>query len=441
MPGTSAASSSSPSAPPASPPQAAGRAPARLTAYSLPLHTFRVFGACALSLVLWFSAGRAVRAALMWAGTELAHGDYRQVRIVVTTLIFTLIVLNELVVMVGMLHLVRGALREIRVRRAEDEGADESLFGALNRTTLLFATIYLAWSFHREDAQEFISLDSMKRIDQDLQGSLAGIESEAGTILLGLDMRISAGIAVAAYILRTLFAWLHMNGRVRGGGVLTAFFELGLAFYGLNALFALAASRADWLDERAAVAAVKGWFEDLEKTLPWWKGFWEGVGDLWPLLVDALIEPLAWLAVAALVYGAFAEDTRAVVRGTRLETVADRVERTHALTRTTMSGATIGFRDRWVPPVHAFRLAIRGGAPLFGVFCLCYVALQVGADYADRSIRALVGSDFPFFWTLFSSPVEFAVDLVAGVLTACLLAAAFDIAATRSREAGQALTA
>ncbi|GGK53885.1 hypothetical protein Ppa06_13770 [Planomonospora parontospora subsp. parontospora] len=441
MPGTSAASSSSPSAPPASPPQAARRAPARLTAYSLPLHTFRVFGACALSLVLWFSAGRAVRAALMWAGTELAHGDYRQVRLVVTTLIFTLIVLNELVVMVGMLHSVRGALREIRVRRAEDEGADESLFGALNRTTLLFATIYLAWSFHREDAQEFISLDSMKQISEDFGRVAAGGEGEAGTILLGLDLRISVGIAVAAYILKTLFAWLHMNGRVRGGGMLTAFFELGLAFYGLNALFALAASRADWLDERAAVAAVKGWFEDLEKTLPWWKGFWEGAGDLWPLLVDALIEPLAWLAVAALVYGAFAEDTRAVVRGTRLETVADRVERTHALTRTTMSGATTGFRDRWVPPVNAFRLAARGGAPLFGVFCLCYVALQVGADYAGRGVRALIGNDFPFFWLLFSSPVEFVVDLIAGVLTVCLLAAAFDVAATRSREAGQALTA
>ncbi|WP_449062384.1 hypothetical protein [Planomonospora algeriensis] len=441
MSGTSAASSSSPPAPPASAPQAARRAPARFTAYSLPLHTFRVFGACALSLVLWFSAGRAVRAALMWAGTELAHGDYRQVRLVVTTLIFTLIVLNELVVMVGMLHSVRGALREIRVRRSEDEGADEGLFGALNRTTLLFATIYLAWSFHREDAQEFTSLDSMKRIDQDIQGSLAGIQGEAGTILIGLDVRISAGIAVAAYILRTLFAWLHMNGRVRGGGVLTAFFELGFTYYGLTALFALGASRSDWLDERAAVAAVKGWFEDLEKSLPWWKGFWEGAGDLWPLVVDALIEPLAWLAVAALVYGAFAEDTRAVVRGTRLETVADRVERTHTLTRTTMSGATTGFRDRWVPPVNAFRLAVRGGAPLFGVFCLCYVALQVGADYADRGMRALVGSDFPFFWALFSSPVEFAVDLVAGVLTVCLLAATFDIAATRSREAGQALTA
>jgi hypothetical protein len=391
--------------------------------------------------VLWFSAGRAVRAALMWAGTELAHGDHRQVRLVVTTLIFTLIVLNELVVMVGMLHSVRGALREIRARRSEGAEADESLFGALNRTTLLFATIYLAWSFHREDAREFTSLDSTKRIDQDIQGAFAGIEGEAGTILIGLDLRISAGIAVAAYVLKTLFAWLHMNGRVRGGGMLTAFFELGFAFYGLNALFALATSRSDWLDERAVVAAGKDRFEELEKTLPWWKGFWEGVGDLWPLVVDALIEPLAWLAVAALVYGAFAEDTRAIVRGTRLETVADKVERTHTLTRTTMTGATTGFRDRWVPPVNAFRLVTRGGAALFGAFCLCYVALQVGADYADRSIRALIGSDFPFFWVLFSSPVKFAVDLVAGVLTVCLLAATFDIAATRSREGGQALTA
>ncbi|GAA3167456.1 hypothetical protein GCM10010466_67600 [Planomonospora alba] len=418
---------------------APGRAPASPAAYSLPLHTLRILGSCALSLLLWFSAGRAVRAALMWAGTELAHGDHRQVRLVVTTLVFTLIVLTELVVCVGMLHAARGALREIRARRAEGE-ADETLSGALNRAALLFAAIYVAWGFHREDAREFVSLDAMKRIDQDLQGALAGAEGEAGTILVGLDVRVSAAVAVAAYLLRTLFGWWHANGRVRGSGLLTAFFELGFALYGANALFAFAAERSDWLEDRAAVAALKGLLADLAEALPWWKEFWEAVAQVWPLLMEALVEPLTWLAVAALVYGAFVGDTRAVVRGTGLEAAAGRVERTHPLTRSALTGATAGVRDRWVPPVHAFRLVTRGGAALLGLFCLCHVALRVGADYADRGVRALVGSDFPFFWALFGGPVDFVRELVVGVLTVCLLAAAFDIAATRSRASGRALT-
>ncbi len=390
--------------------------------------------------MLWFSAGQAVRAALMWTATEVAHGDHRQVRLVAVVLVFTLIVLNELVIIVGMLHSVRGALREIRARRAGGE-ADESLFGALNRATLVFATIYLAWRFHVEDARELVALDTMKRIDESFAGAFTGAEWEAGTLLTGMEVWISAAIAVVAYLLKLLFAWWHTNGRGKASGMLTAFFELGFAFYGLNAIFTLTQAWSQWLDERVVTATVEDWLEQADRTIPGWKEFWEGVADVWPLIVDALITPLTWLTIAALVYGAFAQDTRAVVRGTRLDTVADRMDRTHALTRTTVTTSASGFQERWVPPANAFRLVTRGGAALFGTFCLCYVAIHVGAEYAERGVRTLIGSDFPHFWLLFGAPMNFAWDLAVTVPTVCLLAATFDIAATRMREAGQALTA
>ncbi|GAA3134704.1 hypothetical protein GCM10017600_38110 [Streptosporangium carneum] len=411
-----------------------------LSAYALPAHALRIFGACAVSLVLWFAAGRAIRVGLMWVGTEITHGDYQQVRFALTMLIFTLIVLNQLVVMVGMLHTVRGALWEIRARRAGDE-ADESLYGALNRATLVFATIYMAWSFHVEDAREFISLDFIKRAEQDLKGAFAGVQGDAGTALIGLDVRVSIGIAVVAYLLKTLFGWWHSNDKVKGSGVLATFFELAYAFYGLNALFTFTSARSDWISQRAVMTTLHGWVEQAEQALPWWKAFLTWLGEVWPHIIDALIVPLTWLTVASLVYGAFAEDTRAVVRGTRLDAVADRMEQTHTLTRSTMTRATTGFQERWVPPANAFRLAARGGAALFGTFCLCYVALHVGGDYAARGVKSLIGSEQPFFWLVIGPPVDFVRDLVVEVLTVCLLAATFDLAATRSREAGETLTA
>ncbi|MEV7005283.1 hypothetical protein [Streptosporangium sp. NPDC051022] len=434
MPGTPVMSPSSPA------PRATGRAPSALTAYSLPLHALRILGSCGISLVIWFSAGRAIRSVLMWTGTELAHGDSRQARLVVTMLIFTLVVLNELVVMIGMLHSVRGALREIQVRRAGDE-ADESLFGALNRATLVFATIYMAWGFHTEDAREFDSLDFMRNVDQDMKGAFAGIQGEAGTALTALDVRLSLAIAVVAYALKTLFGWLHANDKVKGSGLFATFFELAFAFYSINALFAFTSARSDWISQRAVVTTFNGWVEQMGQALPWWGTFTEWLGEVWPHVVDALVIPLTWLTVAALVYGAFAEDTRAVVRGTRLDAVADRVEQTHSLTRSTMTRATTGFQERWVPPANAFRLAARGGAALFGMFCLCYVAVHVGGEYADRGAKSLIGIEQPYFWLVIGPPVDFARDLVVGVLTVCLLAATFDIAATRSREAGETVTA
>nr|BFE85965.1 hypothetical protein GCM10020093_085660 [Planobispora longispora] len=198
--------------PPAPPSPAPAARP--LSAWSLPGHTLRILGSCLLSLVLWFAAGQAVRSALMWAATEVAHGDHRQVRFGVVMFLFTLIVLTKLVVTVGMLHSVRGSLREIRARRAGDE-ADESLFGALDRSTLVFATIYIAWSFYAEDARELIALDAMKRIDQDFAGSFAGIKGEGGDLLIGLEVWLSAVVAVIAYLLKMLFAWWHTNGKGR----------------------------------------------------------------------------------------------------------------------------------------------------------------------------------------------------------------------------------
>jgi len=404
------------------------------------MHTLKIFGACALTLILWFSAGRVVRALLMVAASEVSHGDHRQVRLVITMFVFTLIVLNELVVMVGMLHSVRGALREIRARREAGE-ADESMFGALNRATLVFATIYLAWSFHIADAREFIAVDTARRVDQDFASSLAGNEIEGGTGLSTLDVRVSIGVAVVAYLLKMLFSWRHVNGKGRGSGVFATFFELAFAFYGVNAVFAFAEARADWLEQRVVVVTFKEWAEAAGEALPWWKPVWDAIGDIWPHVVDGLIVPLTWLTVASLVYGVFAEDTRAVVRGTRLEDVATRVERTHTLTRSTMTRATTGFQERWIPPANAFRLAARGGPALFGVLCLCYVAIRVVTDYADRGVRMLIGNEDPFMWVALGGPVAFVRDLVVMTLTVCLLAATFDIAATRGREAEETLTA
>ncbi|GAA4230552.1 hypothetical protein GCM10023075_40550 [Streptosporangium album] len=427
--------------PPPSLPPAAGRTPATPTAYALPLHALRIFGACAISLVLWFSAGRAIRAALMWAGAEVSHGDYRQVRLVVTMLIFTLIVLNELVVMVGMLHSVRGALREIQARRAGEE-ADEGLFGALNRATLIFAAIYMAWSFHVEDAREFTALDRTHHAGEDIfSKAFAGEETTTGTGLVGLDVRLSIAIAVVAYLLKVLFGWWHANGKVKGSGMATTFFELAFAFYGLNAMGTLVSARSDWLSSRTALAMAGDWIQQAEDGIPGWKAFWTAVGEVWPYVVSALIEPLTWLTVAALVYGAFAEDTRAVVRGTRLDAVADRMEQTHSLTRSTMTRATTGFQERWVPPANAFRLAVRGGAALFGMFCLCYVLVQVGADYASQGVKMLIGNEEPYIWVALGAPAGVVRDLLVKTLTVCLLAATFDIAATRSREAGEVLSA
>jgi len=94
-----------------------------------------------------------------------------------------------------------------------------------------------------------------------------------------------------------------------------------------------------------------------------------------------------------------------------------------------------------VPVVNAFRITVKGGATLFGLVCLLYTGLHVGADYASRAIYTLIGSDVPFMWLFVSHPVAFVLDLLVTALSFSVLAAAFDIAATRARLRGEDITA
>ncbi|MFD2356069.1 hypothetical protein ACFSTC_52625 [Nonomuraea ferruginea] len=96
------------------------------------MHTLRLAGKCALPLILWFSADELVRYVLLYAGTEVAYGDFRQLRLVAVMTILTLVVLAAMTVTTGMLHSMRGALWEVRARAA-DGVEDERFFRTLDR--------------------------------------------------------------------------------------------------------------------------------------------------------------------------------------------------------------------------------------------------------------------------------------------------------------------
>ncbi|MDF5751781.1 hypothetical protein [Spongiactinospora sp. TRM90649] len=422
----------------ASPPRPApqrARSRAVPSPYSLPAHTLRLAATCGVGVLLWYIGGQVARFALLYLGTEISHGDARQVRLVLTMLIFTCIVATQLIVTVGMLHTLRGALTEIRARRAGG-GGDERFLVALDRVAPAFAVIYLTWGFYVQDVRDFVGLDQMHRIGEPLEAALFGEESTVGRGLVDMDVRVSLGIAIVAWVARLIFSRRYDAGEGRFSGSAAAFSELAFAFFGLNATITFASERSDWLYHRSVVAGTKGMIEQAERQIPGWEAFWGWWGEQWPFIIDAMVLPLTWLAVGILVFGADINDTRAAIRGTVAERAAGRLDRTHNLTQQSLTKLTAGVQERWIPIAHSIRLTVRGGAPLFGMFCLCYIGLRIVTGYAERGVRELIGSTEPYFWMVTGFPVTFVRDLVVTVLTMCLLAATFDLASTRARALG-----
>jgi hypothetical protein len=194
------------------------------------------------------------------------------------------------------------------------------------------------------------------------------------------------------------------------------------------------------VEQRNVVAGTEKLFSEAEKNAPVWKAITSAFGDWWPLFIDAVAVPLAWLTVAMLVFGAYSDQARALLKGTRLEKGVDRLESSHDLTQRSFDQVTGGFRDRWLPLANSLRMIFRGGAPLFGMMCLSYVTISVAVQYADRGLRTLIGTREEWVWAYQGPPLSFLHEMVVTVLTMALLAATYDIAATRARLKGEPLS-
>jgi hypothetical protein len=415
--------------------------------FSLPLHALRLAGRCALPLILWFSAGELARWATLYLASEIQHGDFYQARLVAAYVLLTVVILISMTMVTGMFLSLRRVLWETRAREADGQ-QPEKLWRSLNRIAPAFAVIYMAWSLHIEDAADFQQMDLLHNLDDNfytpILNNIANGTDEAvtyGVGLVSLDWRVSLAAMAVTFGLRVLFARMVENGKGGFSGVAAAFAEFSFVFCALNALYNLSALRGDWTGQRAIVGGVQSTWEQAKAGIPGWEAFWAWVAEVWPYAVDALAVPLTWLAVAVLVFGASVDDVRRAVRGTGLEKGVDKLEGSHSITQRAVDRVVGGFMERWVPVVNAFRITVKGGATLFGLVCLLYTGLHVGADYAARAIYTLVGSDVPFMWLFVSHPVLFVLDLLVTALSFSVLAAAFDIAATRARLRGEDITA
>ena len=393
---------------------------------SLPVDALRLAARHFVPLAQWFSAGAIARYLLIQGISHLGHGSHGGIRRALVLLPLSVTVLASLVVTIGMLFVLGRGLSVI-------DDPEERYAAAIGRALFPFVLIYLGWNLYTTDLREVLRADAQRLAD-------AGDAMDAGNIL-DLPILVCLVAALVAWALRFLCERLNesaLAGRSRPSlppragssptrplrslvalappgrtlELLAAFFEVNFTLYGLYSIVQLARAGQHWLADRVFWHAVAG---DLPGPGP---------------VEDALILPLVWFAIAALVYGVEMGHREAIV-GTPLEKVPGRLTgRRRRLAELTSRGP----RDKYVPVVHAVRLVFRAGAPAVAWFCLCYVAIGALMDRVQRGVIFLVGTDHSVrFWNLVLVPVEFGHRLVYEVLRLALLAAMFDLATRRAR--------
>ena len=263
-------------------------------------------------------------------------------------------------------------------------------------------------------------------------------------------------IVVTLYVARRLLDLAHEQTGWRPLGVLVALIETffillvvmgGVRVWQLGKIWILDRAFMRWIE--TALNPVEQFFALIRMNLPDLvvRLYDFVVDDVWPVLADTLVQPLAWLAVAAIIYGSNVmslADLNRTVRDQLPGTVSERAARRAARRTARRAGderpPRRGLRrvgteakeaffgdvdDKYLPTFHALRLVIRSGPAFLGSFVLVYAAVRTLGNYLQTSLRLVTGGHDLDFWLVYDPLIELIRTLPVELLRLCLLAVAF----------------
>jgi hypothetical protein len=379
-------------------------------------------------LLAWFFAGWLGHTALVrlagWAGNYDALWGL---------LILPLAVVVKLASYVGMFLAVRPALRHFQrldalahpaVAKSDPavplvHPSPAQRWGSTVVTGLLpFLVIYIAWGMIGAD------LLAYGDASWDQYGN-EGAANDPYSISIGV---MSVTFVVVAFALR--FVLGRFSKRLPAWvGAISAYLEAAWVITTVIALTDLLAGVPAWLSTRR----MFGWMVDgvaqLREAFAWFAA----IGDVmvWILgaIGDVLLQPLAWLALAAIVYAGALPRRRASTsaRASRMrETASRRWRRLPRPVRRLGESLSSSFRDRWEPIATALSLIWRNGPLELGSYILAFAVITAGTQWLKVLTYNLIGPHEIGWWLGADDPLGLLNAAITVPLLIVVVAAAFD---------------
>jgi hypothetical protein len=372
----------------------------------------RVLARCWPALLAWFLLGWTIRALIIRGGGYLLNVDEN-----FGLLVLPLAILAMLAGYVGMFLAVRRELPHLGrlddVERGEVSVTPvgkwrDSLLAAI----LPFFLLYVAWNLIRDDVTDLYASALVQDNFWDKAEYATSIQLASLVIL---------GVAFVARWLLGRFA----SRLPRWTSILATYLEAVWVLVALFTVRELLAGFGGWLSTRRMFAwAVDGWAA-IREAFAWIAVIGDGIA--WAVSqVGTLIGlPLAWLAIASIVYfGTMPRSTRPGPATVRV--ASERWSRLPVWVRRLGSALASGFADRWRPVALAARLIWRSGPIAMGTYLLTFAVITAAAEWLRLLVYRAVGPHETNWWMGASDAVELGIDAVLAVLQVAVVAAAFD---------------
>ncbi len=345
-------------------------------------------------------------------------------------LLLPLAVLARLVSFVAMFLVARSALRELGFIASVPESARERVATFVNSLlagVLPFFAVYAAYGFLRDDFFEYVRL---------------ALQVHTGRIWAGEDVSgedvSSAGfgvwtwvIIVVAYGLR--WAWKRWDEKLpRSLSLVAVYLEAVWLFFFVWTLGDITRTVGDWVAHRAAmvwIGEVHAWVAERIAVLGW---VWDGVLWLIGQLGGVLLQPLAWLAVAGVIYGQAIAAERITVStryaGNRyVRTVQRRYTVLPEWARTRLGDIGEDLLDRFRPIGRSLLLMWRAGPVVIGSYVLLYTVVLAIQGFGPGWIVTLIGpQNMATFWMRYQTPIFLLVPMIVEPVRIAVVAAGYD---------------
>jgi hydrogenase-4 membrane subunit HyfE len=380
------------------------------------LLAFRALGRTWPALLAWFLAGWIAHLLLLELAARLGA-----IQALYGFLILPLAVLARLASLVGMFLTVRPGLAHFPAgERREDRTAFwREWIEVLLESILPFFIIYAAWGLIDEDIVTYGSLSTQQSI---LHIGEAGYSNTPLSIPFGwLSVSLIVGAFIAKAVLKRLEERLP-----HAVGLVAAYAEAVWVLVSIFVLRGVLDLVPGWLSTRRMFAGIADLVAGLRASHGWFGPLVDAIGWLLGELGTVVGQPLAWIALAGVVYARALATLPARELGGRRRRIRERYESLpHWMQRGT-EAASEELRERWFPILDSIRLLGRTGPIVIGTYLVAFAVVDAGRSWLQYGITRLLGPHDLGWWTAAQEPMTLVIDVVVTVLEVVLVATVFD---------------
>lgn len=336
-------------------------------------------------------------------------------------LILPLAALSRLISLVAMFLIVRDSLTNLQTLAPLPASAKErraTFINALFVSILPFFAVYAAWGMFGEDRRIFVS----RMLENSLREGTLGTGQSEDLTLNPLTITVTLVAFGARWALKRWQDKLPQWTRV----VAVYFEALWVTLFIAFVTYTLT-NFTNWMHSRIALVwlhDIRGWLSEHLSPLLW---LWETLEWLIGQLGGLLIEPLAWLTVAGVIYGQALKIERFKPTHRIVEEASTRVSRIPEGVRKRAKELTGGITDKIAEFGGVLGLMFRSGPTLIAGYILLYTVAKA-ADPAGEwlATRILGPHDRNAFWVYADILVTFMTLVALEPIRTAVVAAAYD---------------